>query len=85
MSAPVNQHDPRGETFYDLRADVPVIVTAAGRQRLATIIVKRPQCHACGAPLLVYANKGDQGDGSILTYRRCTNPKCGKRWRVCEE
>ncbi len=58
----------------------------AKRRRLATLVVERTRCLACGgAKLVKYRSLADQGDGSALWWVRCGNEACGHRFRVLLE
>jgi DNA-directed RNA polymerase subunit M/transcription elongation factor TFIIS len=52
--------------------------------RLRTLTLPRPRCPRCGNVLLKkYRSLRDQGDGSSLSWVRCT--KCEERFRVLLE
>ena len=53
------------------------------RPPLETVTYERPRCPACrGIRLTKYRSLADQGDGSSLSWVRCT---CGHRFRMLLE
>ena len=52
--------------------------------RLKTLTLPRPRCPRCKSVVLKkYRSIRDQGDGSALSWVRCTN--CGERFKVLLE
>jgi len=53
---------------------------------LETVTYPRPRCPRCGnVHLRKYRSISDQGDGSALSWVRCTNETCDYRFRVLLE
>jgi len=53
---------------------------------LETVTYPRPTCPRCGnIRLRKYRSISDQGDGSALSWVRCTDEACGHRFRVLLE